>query len=38
VPVNIFGLNTVTPQALAYLTAEQTFQTRITQQVVPGQP
>ena len=34
VPVNIFGLNTVTPQALAYLTAEQTFQTRITQQVV----
>lgn len=36
VPVNIFGNNTVTPQALAYLNAEQTFQTRITQQVVQG--
>jgi outer membrane receptor protein involved in Fe transport len=33
VPVNIFGQGTITPAALAYLTAEQTFQTTITQQV-----
>lgn len=36
VPVNIFGNNTVSQAALAYLNAEQTFQTRITQQVVQG--
>ncbi len=36
VPVNIFGLNTVSPEAIAYLQADQTFQTRITQQVVQG--
>jgi outer membrane receptor protein involved in Fe transport len=34
VPVNIFGPGTITPQALAYLNADQTFQTRVTQQVV----
>ncbi len=36
VPVNIFGPGTITPQALAYLNAEQTFQTSISQQVVQG--
>ena len=36
VPVNIFGFGTVSQAALNYLTAEQTFQTRITQQVVQG--
>ncbi len=35
-PVNIFGQNTISSQALAYLNAEQTFQTRVTQQVVQG--
>jgi outer membrane receptor protein involved in Fe transport len=34
VPVNIFGQGVVSQAALNYLTAEQTFQTRITQQVV----
>jgi outer membrane receptor protein involved in Fe transport len=34
VPVNIFGEGMISQAALAYLTAEQTFQTRITQQVV----
>jgi iron complex outermembrane recepter protein len=34
VPVNIFGQGAVSQAALNYLTAEQTFQTRITQQVV----
>lgn len=36
VPVNIFGQNTVSSAALAYLEAEQTFQTRVSQQVVQG--
>jgi len=36
VPVNIFGQGTVTPQALAYLNADQTFQTSVSQQVVQG--
>lgn len=36
VPVNIFGQNTISSQALAYLNAEQTFQTKVTQQVVQG--
>ncbi|WP_294356810.1 TonB-dependent receptor [uncultured Sphingomonas sp.] len=34
VPVNIFGQNTISQQALAYLNAEQTFQTSVSQQVV----
>lgn len=34
VPINIFGEGTVSSQALAYLNAEQTFQTRVSQQVV----
>jgi outer membrane receptor protein involved in Fe transport len=34
VPVNIFGQGTISQAALNYLEAEQTFQTRITQQVV----
>lgn len=34
VPVNIFGQGTISQAALNYLTAEQTFQTRITQQVL----
>lgn len=36
VPVNIFGQNTISSQALGYLEAEQTFQTRVSQQVVQG--
>jgi len=36
VPVNIFGNGTITPEALKYLAAGQTFQTTITQQVVQG--
>ncbi|GGB29303.1 TonB-dependent receptor [Sphingomonas metalli] len=36
VPVNIFGLGTISQQALNYLQADQTFQTKITQQVVQG--
>lgn len=34
VPVNIFGRGTISQAALNYLNADQTFQTRITQQVV----
>lgn len=34
VPVNIFGQGTVSAAALGYLNADQTFQTRITQQVI----
>ncbi|WP_294173056.1 TonB-dependent receptor [uncultured Sphingomonas sp.] len=34
VPVNIFGQGTISQAALDYLEAEQTFQTRITQQVL----
>jgi len=34
VPVNIFGAGNITPEALAYIDADQTFQTEITQQVV----
>lgn len=36
VPVNIFGAGSVTPEAVAYIAADQNFQTRITQQVVQG--
>jgi outer membrane receptor protein involved in Fe transport len=32
VPINLFGFNSITPEAAAYVAAEQTFQTRITQQ------
>lgn len=34
VPINLFGFNTITPEAAAYVRAEQTLQTRITQQQV----
>jgi outer membrane receptor protein involved in Fe transport len=34
VPINIFGLNSISPAAVNYIAADQTFQTRITQQVV----
>lgn len=34
VPVNVFGFGSITPAALAYIDAEQTFQTDIKQQVV----
>jgi iron complex outermembrane recepter protein len=34
VPVNIFGQGTISQQALAYLNAQQTFQTSVSQQVV----
>ena len=36
VPINIFGAGAITPEALQYTNAEQTFQTEITQQVVQG--
>lgn len=34
VPLNIFGLNSISPAAVDFIAADQTFQTRITQQVV----
>jgi iron complex outermembrane recepter protein len=34
VPVNIFGAGNISPEALAYIDAQGTFQTEITQQVV----
>ena len=33
VPLNIFGFDSISPEAAAYVAAEQTLQTRITQQV-----
>ena len=33
VPINIFGFDSISPEAAAYVAAEQTLQTRITQQV-----
>lgn len=36
IPVNIFGQGTISQEALKYLNAQQTFQTRISQQVVQG--
>ncbi|MFS0772498.1 TonB-dependent receptor domain-containing protein [Sphingomonas sp. 1P08PE] len=36
VPINIFGLGTVSQAALNYTNADQTLQTRISQQVVQG--
>ena len=33
VPINIFGFGSITPEAAAYVAAEQTLQIRITQQV-----
>ena len=36
VPINIFGFNSITPDALKYVSAEQTLQTTITQQVLQG--
>lgn len=33
VPINIFGLNSITPEALQYVNAEQSLQTDIQQQV-----
>ena len=33
VPINIFGVGSITPEAAAYVAAEQTLQTKITQQV-----
>ena len=36
VPINIFGFNSISPEATNYIAADQTFQTRITQQVVQG--
>lgn len=36
VPVNVFGFGTITPAAVAYIQANQTFQTTIQQQVVTG--
>lgn len=36
VPINIFGANTITPEAIAYSNAESSFQTDITQQVIQG--
>ena len=36
VPVNVFGFGTISPQATAFIQANQTFQTRIQQQVLTG--
>lgn len=36
VPVNVFGQGTISPAAVAYIQANQTFQTSIQQQVVQG--
>ncbi|MEP0393042.1 MAG: TonB-dependent receptor [Erythrobacter sp.] len=36
VPFNVFGVGSITPEQLAYLNAEGSFQTDITQQVVQG--
>lgn len=36
VPINLFGFNSISPAAIDYIAADQTFQTRITQQVVQG--
>jgi outer membrane receptor protein involved in Fe transport len=36
VPINVFGTGSITPQALAYINAQQTFQTDIQQQVFAG--
>jgi outer membrane receptor protein involved in Fe transport len=33
VPINIFGLNSISPEALKYVAAQQSFQTNIQQQV-----
>ena len=33
VPINIYGFGSISPEAAAYVAAEQTLQTRITQQV-----
>ncbi|RJF93354.1 TonB-dependent receptor domain-containing protein [Sphingomonas cavernae] len=34
VPINIFGFNSISPEAAKYIAAEQSYSTRITQQVV----
>ena len=34
VPISIFGFNSITPEALAYIDAEQSYQTEITQRVL----
>ncbi|WP_343518548.1 TonB-dependent receptor [Sphingomonas sp.] len=34
VPINVFGFNSISPAAAAYVAAEQTFQTEITQQQI----
>ncbi|WP_245841850.1 TonB-dependent receptor domain-containing protein [Sphingomonas lenta] len=36
VPINIFGANSISPAAVRYIAADQTLQSRITQQVVQG--
>ena len=36
VPINIYGFNSITPAAVKYIAAEQTLQTKITQQVIQG--
>lgn len=36
VPINLFGFGSVSQAAIDYIAADQTFQTRITQQVVQG--
>lgn len=34
VPINVFGFNSISPQAVRYVAAEQTLQSKITQQVL----
>ncbi|NJC34545.1 outer membrane receptor protein involved in Fe transport [Sphingomonas jejuensis] len=36
VPINIYGFNSISQAAINYIAADQTFQTRISQQVVQG--
>jgi len=36
IPVNVFGAGSIRPEAVAYIQANQTFQTSIQQQVVQG--
>ncbi|MHB9880028.1 TonB-dependent receptor domain-containing protein [Pacificimonas sp. ICDLI1SI03] len=36
VPINLFGAGAISPEAVAYIDAQGTYQTKITQQVVQG--
>lgn len=36
VPINLFGAGAISPEAVKYIAADQTLETRVTQQVVQG--